>query len=161
VNNSANSNIFSKQIQRCLDRYAANVAGTPDDIVCCISARPLSAAATAALEASMDKLGFGRGRTSWITTGDNVLEDAGLDGAELSAADLHAIIETLDPNALIAADAHSIRLLETVYACTLAADEANRILGRPVAAFTNFKTMLETPESKQLAWRVLKTLAFD
>ncbi len=150
MNISAEGNIYSFNADIVLEAYGAFVEGTSDALIAVVSAQALDDIGRNAIEASADKLGFGRGRVAWITLGG--WEDA------LGAADLAQLVEGLDPVALIATDGKASSLLSAAFETPFQLDSKNRAACRTVIAFNDFASMLADSESKQLAWHLLKML---
>lgn len=76
----------------------------------------------------------------------------------LGADDVFAIVEGIDPIALVALDAASCRMLADAYRCDVPQDAHCRIFGRDAAAFRDFTAMLTDEDAKQRAWAILKRL---
>ncbi|MDO5117185.1 MAG: hypothetical protein Q4D34_01650 [Eggerthellaceae bacterium] len=155
MNNSANSNMYYHTIDRAWDLYACHLEGNRDGFICVISNASLSDAARNALEASMEKLGYGSRACTFIS-----LADASSDAvAPLSAQTLLELIELLDPAILVAADAESARALSEAFRTRLPLFDLSHIAGRATVAFASFTGMLDSMPNKQKAWAILKRLA--
>ena len=110
-----------------------------------------------ALEKSMESFGFEPETCTYASI--RPITDSGEDNdAALDHQALFLLIEGLDPLYVIAVDSFATNLLSQAYRTQLAEDAPIRVFGRPSAAFSNLEAMLETPDGKQSAWRVLKSL---
>lgn len=149
MKNPANSNIYEANAEGVLAAFGDYVEAAPEDLLMVIAAGALAAPARGALSRSAEQLGFGRA-VAWVA----------LDGGDipLGAKELLAVVEGLDPVALVAADAEAAALLAEAYRCALAPDTHGRLAGRPVAAFASFASMLGSDDLKQQAWALLKHL---
>ena len=134
-----------------LQLYGAFVEGDPNCTLVVASRGPLSPKARAALEASAERLGYGKGACAWVV----MASDAG----ELGAGDVLSLVEGLDPVAIIAADADAASLLSSAFVVSLKLDAANRAACRTVVALSDFEASLQDDEAKQKAWAALKKLA--
>lgn len=142
--------MFEVTGESVLTLYGANVTGTPLSALMVASETPLGEAALEALEKSAASLGFGSAPLALL-----VAESP--DG-KLGAEDVRTIVEGLDPVALIATDAFAAELLSAAYRTPLTLDAPNRLLGRTALIFEDFEALMETPETKQKAWALLKQL---
>ena len=154
MNNSANSNIYSFANDAAWERFEAHLSGNRSGFVCVISNSPLSANARTALEASMERLGYGAAACTFIT----LFEDRA-DGSCLSDQDLLELIEGLDPRVVIAADSESARLFGRAFRTAVPLLDYSHVAGRRTIAFGSFQSMLEEASDKQRAWALLKRLA--
>ena len=153
MNISANSNIYEVTAQGIFAAYEPCVERPTrgeDCLALALSSVPLGSEARAAVEKSLEKLGYGAGRCAFAALRAS-------EGGELGPAELLNIIEGIDPLCLIVADKASLQALEHAYR-TRIAKGAGRLLGRPFAAFANLEKLLETPAGKQSAWAILKQL---
>lgn len=142
--------MFEVTGESVLTLYGANVTGTPLSALMVASETPLGEAALEALEKSAASLDFGSAPLALL-----VAESP--DG-KLGAEDVRTIVEGLDPVALIATDAFAAELLSAAYRTPLTLDAPNRLLGRTALIFEDFEALMETPETKQKAWALLKQL---
>ncbi len=149
---SDNSNIYEFNALGVIALYGEALEATPNCTLGIISSGALSEAARKALTASAVQLGFGKQACAWIQT-----EGCG-ESPRLGAEDLSTIIEGLDPVALVVTDAKACALLEKGYSTPLKLDERNRLLCRTVIAFSDFASLLENEDAKQVAWHLLKGL---
>lgn len=155
------------------DAHEAHLSGQPDAAFGVVSARPLSADATRALESSARKLGFGdrpcffctlhaqgRAGTSGdaATTGENGPADSAAQPDPIDASALFEVIEGLDPIVLVAADSEAARALSEAYRVEVAPMARSRVFGRTTVAFRSFEAMLGEAQDKQIAWALLKQL---
>lgn len=148
---SANGNIYEFNAAGVLALYESFIEGDVNDLLAVVATRPVAEAARSALEASADKLGFGRDRIAWITLGRD--DDPGL-----GPSDLDTLIEGIDPLAIVAVDGGAASALSQAMSTTLVLDAANRARCRTVVAFNDFAAMLNDADAKQKAWHLLKQL---
>lgn len=153
MKNPANSNIYEANARSVLEAYAGFVEGAPESLLLAVSGAMPTDDAREALASSAERLGFRRS-IAWLR-----LRPESSDAPTLGADDLFAIVEGLDPIALVALDAPSCRLLADAYRCDVPQDAPCRIFGRNAAAFHSFESMLGSNELKQKAWSILKRLA--
>lgn len=144
------NNPYEFNARATLQLYGAFVEGRPGSTLAVVSGTPLSEAARKALEASAERLGFGRDACAWVVLS--------AEGENLGASDLHTLVEGLDPTAVVAADGDAASLLSQAFDATLVINAANRAACRTVVALSDFEAALEDPDAKQKAWAVLKKL---
>ena len=164
--NSANSNTYSHFAEAARGRFNAHVHGAEAGgcaEVCVISAAGLGPTAESALTASAERLGFGTDACAFIRLAVPAPEDRrhallAPVGSSLADADLHLLIESLDPRALVATDMTAAAALARIFHTALTAGKPQRILGRPTLAFADFSALLGSPEGKRSAWETLKLL---
>ena len=142
--------MFEVTGESVLTLYGSNVTGTPLSALMVVSETPVGEAALEALEKSAASLDFGSAPLALL-----VAESP--DG-KLGAEDVRTIVEGLDPVALIATDAFAAELLSAAYRTPVTLDAPNRLLGRTALIFEDFEALMETPETKQKAWALLKQL---
>lgn len=143
---------YSSIVEQQLAPYKANLQSAQDGLLCVVSYAALSPEATAALEASAERLGYA-GATTFIT-----VEPAG-GGTPLDGASLLHVLEAIDPLGLVATDALTCELLSQGYHRPLTFNEVNALLGRPCACFSSFSALIASEDTKAQAWQLLKTLA--
>lgn len=153
-------NIFEAgavEITELLADYIEGDAVAGASIALTISERPASGAARDAIQKSLVALEFGKGACTYATL---LPLDQSQEGADIPLDEqmLFLLVEGLDPLCVIAADQRSATLLGEAYRTTLPLDSAARVFGRPSALFENLDALLQTPEGKQKAWALFKTL---
>lgn len=122
-----------------------------------MSSSTLSELARDAIEKSMQAFGYDEGGCAFTTltpTG----ADAQADAITLDASAVFMLVEGLDPLFVIATDAQSCSALGAAYRSDVPLDSPTRLFGRPAAGFADLDQLLQTPQGKQRAWKVLKTL---
>lgn len=124
-------------------------------LVLIVSTKRLSEPARNALESSFAKLGYGRSACTFLCL-DGFIEGSG--SATLGGKGLFAAIEGLDPLFLVITDEGAGRLCAEAYKQPLVLDKRSRLFGRELRAFASFESMLQSPEGKQRAWSLLKSL---
>ena len=80
---------------------------------------------------------------------------------ELPPLDAHALftlIEGLDPKCIIALNAAAARTLAEAFHVKHILNAHGRFNGRDVVAFSDFASLMNSPEEKQRAWHLLKKL---
>ncbi len=132
-----------------LREFAECVEGGPNASLLVLSTEALPEEAREALAASAERLGYGRENVAWGV----------VDSAKLSEGQLRTLIEGLDPVALVAADSAAAAQLAEAYRQPVFCDAPSRVACRTVVSFANFPALMETPETKQKAWALLKELA--
>lgn len=132
-----------------LQDFAECVEGGPNASLLVLSTEALPEEVREALAASAERLGYGRENVAWGV----------MDPAKLSESQLRTLVEGLDPVALVAADSAVAAQLAEAYRQPVFCDAPSRVACRTVIAFANFPALMETPESKQKAWALLKELA--
>lgn len=150
MNNRLDSNIYTYKAASVLTAYAPFVEGTPNCMVAVIGSQPADQDVRNALSKSAERLGFGIGACAWIT-------GSCADGA-LGPADLWTLVEGIDPVAIVVLDGEASKLVGSAYEQELVCDAKNRVLGRNVAVFADFASMLGDADAKQRAWHLLKLL---
>ena len=122
-----------------------------------VGMHPLSPEVRNAISKTFEAFGY---ESTACTFASLTLLDANAEGGDiaLDPQALFVLVEGLDPLYVIAADAASTEMLGKAYRTNYVLDTPNRVFGRPSAAFSDLQTLLQTPEGKQKAWRVLKAL---
>ena len=155
MNNSANSNMYFHAINEAWSHFAAHLSGNRNGFICVVSNSALSDTARNALDASMERLGYGSGACTFIA-----LYEASADAVTpLAARKLLELVEELDPAILVAADAESARMLGEAFRVTIPLQDYSHVAGRATVAFASFQSMLGEMQDKQKAWALLKRLA--
>lgn len=150
MNYSAKSNMYEVNALSVLEAFGDFVNGTPEATVLVIGSCPATEAARTAIESSVKQLGYNAGACAWMTTI--------VDGLALGPEELGAITEGLDPLSVVCLDAEAALAFGSAYRIELPTDEASRVKGRTVVAFTRFDDLLSDSETKQRAWALLKRL---
>lgn len=140
-----------------LAKYPLHVTATPNASLLCLSSKPLSEEAQAAVAASAERLGYGSSNVAWVA----VAPEAEMEACTLPLTenDIRTIVEGIDPVAVVVTDSNAAAMMAEAYKQPLFCDHSCRLAGRSVAPFTNFEALLATPDSKQKAWTLLKELA--
>ena len=152
MKSSANRNFLAASLSFAWDTFGEYLSGTQGSLLCARSQTPLSDTAKHALESSAAALGFGQKGCTYVNL------QANAEDGTLGANDLRMIVEAIDPESLIACDAQSASMLSHGYGTEVATNKANRVLGRTCIAFVGLEDMLDTSESKQKVWALLKKL---
>lgn len=151
--------IYEIEAYQALTRFERFIEGSPNDILLVISSAPIGDHAKKAIGSSADKLGPGASRISWACIlGLDAAKGAQEEPVPISPNNLHLLIESIDPEAIVAADVGAMSVISEAYGVELSADSSNRVACRTCAAFSNFESMLDNDDDKQKAWQVLKRL---
>lgn len=135
--------------------FGDHVEGNPAALALALSSAPLGDIARNALEKSFESFGYGAMPCAFATLAPRVG-----DGPSLDPQALFMLVEGLDPVCVVCTDAEAVHAVESAYRTTCPLDAPARVFGRSAATFRNLDTLLETPEGKQKAWSVLKTLPY-
>lgn len=154
---SANSNIYEVTTENVLEAYGVflNFSDSTERrigrlLALALSSEELNQVGRNAIEKSLQALGYGTGCCAFATMTT--------DGTKLGEQELLALTEGIDPLLLIICDARCAEALTKAYRAQVEPGSAGRLLGRPYVAFSNFESLMETPEGKQRAWALLKRL---
>ncbi|MEG0476528.1 MAG: hypothetical protein RR572_02510 [Raoultibacter sp.] len=171
--------MYEVSLEQAWESFAAHLSGAREGLICVVSNHPLDAPARTALESSFAALGWGAQAGVFLTlhaqgvqeaaSAEKVPADegaAGESGAGGAAADetmldegvLFEAIEGIDPLLLVATDKQATEALGHAYHQEIPCDKHTRLFGRTTCAFTSFSTLLTEKETKQKAWKLLKTL---
>ena len=120
--------------------------GGPDRPALALSSESLDGNARIAIEKSLVAFGHDPESCSFARCG------------ELDPQATFLLIEGIDPLYVIATDREASALLAKAYRTDYPLDSPIRVAGRPGVAFTDLASLMTTPESKQKAWKLLKSL---
>lgn len=151
-----NASIYEYAARSVLMLYGDFVEGTPRSSLAIVSEHPLNTEAKKALRASADKLGYGREGCVWIVLRSDAKKGQGSE--KLGETDLRTLLEGIDPVSVITTDASSLYTIGRAYDVQGKINDINRMNGRNVVALGDFTLMLQEDDSKQLAWRLMKSL---
>ena len=138
--------MYEVNLDETWELFGDYLSGARSGSVLVASADPLGDEARAALSSSAASLGYGADACTFAAV-------RGLDPQAL-----FLLVEGIDPQCLIIADGGATSQLEHAYRCTIPTGAPVRVFGRSAVAFLDFADLLSTPESKQLAWALLKKL---
>ncbi len=146
-------NMYETALAETWALFGDYACGSETALTCAVSTSPLTIEAQRALNSSFATFGYGRDATTFVVI-------RGTSGQEqpLDPQALFTLIEGFDPLLLVATDADATRLLAEAYRCALPLDDASRAFGRTVVAFRNFEALMESAQTKQVAWALLKRL---
>jgi len=164
--------MYERTLEGMWEVFGDYLDGEYQSLVCVVSTAALGETATAALQSTFARLGYGRaactffvlqGRTSSQTaipkasseqpaenTPDNVLA--------LAEEEFYTVLEGIDPLIVVIADESARNVCAKAYRQEIPAKQRCRILGREVRAFDSFEKMLANEKGKIEAWALLKTL---
>ena len=153
-----NINIYEINAYQALIRFERFIEGSANDILMVISSTSLSERSRKAIESSAQKLGLGESRISWV----NILgRSSGEQDIPITPENLHLLIESVDPAAMVVTDIGAMSILSEAYETGLEADASNRVACRTCASFSDFDSMLSDEDRKQSAWKGLKDLSLE
>lgn len=152
MKNSTNSNMYARTAEETWARFEGRLSDSPLALFCVISGKELGETAKRALASSAERLGYGNAAAFAMVGSMTASEQA------LGEDEVFALVEGLDPVALVAADAEAARALSSAFRADVAPGRISRVAGRSCAAFRSFEEMLKAPEAKQKAWALLKQL---
>lgn len=143
-----------REIRELFSDYLEGDASRP---ALALGARPLAPEARNALDKSLEAFGYGADACTYVslTPLNNNAEGGDI---PLDPTALFLLVEGLDPLFVIACDSAATDALGKAYRTSFAPNAPMRVFGRSSAAFDSLETLLQTPEGKQKAWRVLKSL---
>lgn len=151
--------IYEYAARSVLCEFANFVDGTPNDTFAVISSHQLESKPREAMRASAERLGYGHDSCAWIVT--NYEPETDNPSEEISDSSLKTLIEGLDPIAIVTTDSSALKVLNTAYSKRLGLNDLGYFNGRKAVSLNDFTTMLESEESKQLAWYLLKNLKLN
>ena len=144
---AASANIYAYGRAHAFERYADRLEGNRDGIALAIYTEQLNDAAKNALEKSFAAIGFDAGACTFAHI-DNLAPD-----------EVFALVEGIDPLALVACDAKAAELYGQAVRQEFPPMRRMRLFGREARAFTRLNTMLEQEADRQAVWHLLKTMA--
>ncbi|MEG1097699.1 MAG: hypothetical protein RSD80_02580 [Raoultibacter sp.] len=161
--------MYEVGLEQAWESFAAHLSGAREGLICVVSNHPLDAPARTALESSFAALGWGAQAGVFLTLhAQEVREATGAEGvparedaageSALDESTLLEAIEGIDPLLLVATDKQATEALGHAYHQEIPCDKHTRLFGRTTCAFTSFSTLLSEKETKQKAWKLLKTL---
>ena len=146
ISQPTTNSIYERQRAEACAAFEQHFEGSINALFCVVSNQPASESTRAAVLATAQRGGFSADEIAWIRT------------AELEAADLMHLIESIDPLCALVLDQRAVETLSRAYNQPIKLAECDFILGRPCAAFVDFARMLETDERKQQAWSLMKEM---
>lgn len=138
------SNTYARARARMLEPYAACLDGDAEAYLCVVSQGPAEEAARRAVEASAERIGYGKACFVRLD--------------KLPEGEAFRLIEALDPLALVILDEDAARAFESAYRLQVKLDAQGSLFGRPVVAFRSFVEDLGSERLKQRDWALLKKL---
>ena len=144
---AANANIYGYGRAHAFERYADRLEGNRDGIALVIFTEKPNDAAKNALEKSFAAIGFDAGACTFAYIDD------------LAPAEVFALVEGIDPLALVACDAKAAELYGQAVRQEFPPMRRMRLFGREARAFTQLNAMLEQEADRQAVWHLLKTMA--
>ena len=145
----ANRNSIYFNAQEIWEKHAGHLHGLLSGAICVVSEQKLSEVAQKALISSMDWLGYGTFSITFVNLHNE---------AYLKCEEVFAVVEAIDPFALIATDNKSIEAISNAYKQPFDAKIPTRIFGRYAVGFSNFEAMLDAEEKKRIAWTHLQKI---
>ena len=186
MKNSPNSNMYMASADIVWEKYDGALAGCYAGLWCVVSDTPLTAPAKNALEKSAEALGYKKDACTYVVLArlgelagaradasesatinggasananmDTNMDESANASASANANTLFEIVEGIDPLCVVATDVTSIQTLGATYTTRLTQNTYARLFGRDCVTFRDFSGMMNSPESKQRAWALLKKL---
>jgi hypothetical protein len=144
---AANANIYGYGRARAFEQHADRLEGNRDGVVLAIFTEKPSDAAKNALEKSFAAIGFDAGVCTYAQI-DDLMPD-----------EIFALVEGIDPLALVACDAKAAALYGHAVRQEFPPMRRIRVFGREARAFPQLNAMLEQEADRQAVWHLLKTMA--
>lgn len=144
---------YSQNLGTQLSSFRSHITGADDALLCVVSYSPLSDIASTALHNSAERLGYAAA-TAYLT-----VEPADGSSQMLDGPHLLELIEAIDPLGVVATDGLVCQLLSQGYHRPLKLDEVGSLLGRPCCCYASFDAMMQSNQTKQTAWQLLKVLS--
>lgn len=138
-------NKYEISINKTWDKFAEHLSGARDGLFCVLSEAELSEGVHNALLSTAKSLGYEQSVT-FLT----------LKNPDSNKA--FELVEGLDPLCIVASNAQSAKTLAAAYRTEANLNAVCRLFGRTCVLFENFESMLNTADSKQRAWALLKQL---
>ena len=139
-------NIYAQARNHVLQEHASRMRGSTSGLVLVVFTEPLTDVAENALEKSFEAIGFGTECTTY----------ADLTG--LSPEEAFALVEGVDPLALVATDETAAQLCAQAVRQPFPPSCKLRLFGREARAFANLNGMFGSEAGKQTVWHLLKSL---
>jgi len=155
VKNSIKSNMYEQALEGTWEVFGDYLKGAWEGLLCVVSAVPLSQRATEALQSSFAQLGYGKAACTFLALRGNSPAEG---MPALGEREAYAAIEGLDPLLLAITDKEACEACSKAYRQAIPLDQRSRVLGREVRAFSSFEALLDSPQGKQAAWGLLKSL---
>lgn len=143
---AANGDIYAQGREEAFARFGERLEGNRSGLVLVACTQPVSDAAREALRKSFAALDYSRDACTY----------ARMEG--LDANDAFALVEGIDPLCLIAADAQAAQICAQAARQDFPLMQPLRLFGRNARAFENINALLETEQSRQALWHLLKSL---
>ncbi|MBQ9001296.1 MAG: hypothetical protein IJ087_05530 [Eggerthellaceae bacterium] len=137
---------YGASAREIAELFAAYLEGGSNRPAIALSSTELDGYSKNAIEKSLEAFGYTPDSCTFATT------------SELDAQAIFLLIEGLDPLYVISTDGNATAKLAQAYRLNLPDDQPARILGRPAVTFADLHSLMATPESKQKAWKLLKSL---
>lgn len=155
-----NGNIFEVAFREIADLFAPLLRGPLGSEALVLGITWPNEEARNAIISSLAALGYGKNAASFVSLSGQEADAAAAKAAEivLDAHSLFTLVEGLDPSCVIALDVKACALLAEAYRNSLEPNKFARLAGRNIVAFSDFASMMSTPEKKQHAWALLKKL---
>ena len=142
----ASKSAYGASAREIGELFADYLEGDADRPALAMSSAALEHDARVAIDRSLVAFGYSPDSCSFATCG------------ALDPQAIFLFVEGLDPLYVIATDSEAVALLAKAYRCDYPLDSPIRVAGRPGVAFTDLHALMATPESKQRAWKLLKSL---
>ena len=142
----AGKSAYGASAREVAELFADYLEGDSDRPAMALSSTEIDKDSRNAIEKSLEAFGYPTDSCTFATTG------------ELDSQAIFLLVEGLDPLYVIATDSNATAKLAQAYRTDYPTDSPIRVAGRSAVAFTNLHSLMSTPESKQIAWKLLKSL---
>ena len=141
------TNMYGHTRARIFEEYADRLEGNRNGLVLAVFTEEPTAAAKNALEKSFAAIGFDVGACTYAQL------------AGLQADEVFALVEGIDPLALVACDEAAATLCSQAVHQEFPPMRPTRLFGREARALPRINAMLDTEADRQALWHALKTMA--
>ena len=142
----AGKSAYGASAREVAELFAEHLEGDSNRPAMALSTCELDKDSRNAIEKSLEAFGYPPDSCTFATIG------------ELDGQAVFLLVEGLDPLYVISTDSSATAKLAQAYRAELPTDAPMRIAGRPSVSFADLHSLMSTPESKQTAWRLLKSL---
>lgn len=153
----ASQNAYTASAGEIAELFQDYLNGDANRPALALSSTALPEGAVNALERTFESFGYESPACTYVTVSPADSDGEGGD-VPLDPQALFLLVEALDPLYVVAADRAAATLLGAAFRTDYPADSPIRTFGRPAVSFADLPRMLETPEGKQKAWSLLKSL---
>ena len=142
----AGKSAYGASAREISELFADYLEGDANRPAFALSSQELDNDSRNAIEKSLEAFGYPPESCTFATTG------------ELDTQAIFLLVEGLDPLFVIATDRDATAALSQAYRTDFPPDSPIRVAGRPAVTFADLHSLMATPETKQRAWKLLKSL---